>query len=68
MISRPGVRIGLGLDAGISPRSLELAQLASRPLLIGVSVAFLIALIMRETYPARLLEPPAPAAVPHEID
>ena len=52
MISRPGVRIGLGLDAGISPRSLELAQLASRPLLIGVSVGFLIALIMRETYPA----------------
>jgi Na+/melibiose symporter-like transporter len=56
MISRPGVRIGLGLEAGVAPRSLELAQFASRPLLIGVAAAFVIALIMRETYPARSLE------------
>lgn len=53
MISRPGVRIGLGLDAGLTPSSLELAQYAAYPLLIGVCVAFVIALLMRETYPGR---------------
>jgi predicted MFS family arabinose efflux permease len=51
MISRPGVRIGLGVESGVTPGSLELAQFAARPLLIGVCVAFVIALLMRETYP-----------------
>jgi MFS family permease len=51
MISRPGVRIGLGLEEGVEPRSLELAQVAGRPLLIGLCIAFVIALFMRETYP-----------------
>jgi hypothetical protein len=51
MISRPGVRIGLGLDADLTPRSIELAQFAGRPLLLGIIVALLIALFMRETYP-----------------
>lgn len=51
MISRPGMRIGLGLEQGVTPASLELAQFAGRPLLIGVCLAFVIALIMRETYP-----------------
>jgi MFS family permease len=67
MISRPGVRIGLGLEGGVAPRSLELAQFASRPLLIGIVVAFIIALLMRETYPARSLEPEQSTAVPHQI-
>jgi predicted MFS family arabinose efflux permease len=53
MISRPGVRIGLGLESDILPGSLELAQFAARPLLVGVCVAFVIAVFMRETYPAR---------------
>lgn len=53
MISRPGVRIGLGLETGIAPGSLEIAQYAARPLLIGVCAAFVIALLMRETYPAK---------------
>jgi MFS family permease len=52
MISRPGVRIGLAVDSGVTPGSLELAQFATRPLMIGVCVAFVIALLMRETYPA----------------
>ena len=26
MVSRPGVRIGLGIETGIEPKSLELAQ------------------------------------------
>jgi sugar phosphate permease len=51
MISRPGVRIGLGIDEGITPASLELAQYASRPLMLGIMAAFIIALSMRETYP-----------------
>jgi MFS family permease len=51
MISRPGVRIGIGIDEGFAAKSLELAQFAARPLLIGVGVAFVIALLMRETYP-----------------
>jgi cyanate permease len=51
MISRPGVRIGLGLDADLTPRTMELAQFAGRPLLLGVLVALVIAVLMRETYP-----------------
>jgi MFS family permease len=51
MISRPGMRIGLGLDAGIDPGSLEIAQFAARPLLVGLVIALVAAAIMRETYP-----------------
>ena len=51
MISRPGVRIGLGIDAGIEPKSLELAQYAARPLMLAIVVALAIAFAMRETYP-----------------
>jgi hypothetical protein len=51
MISRPGVRIGLGLDAGMEPKSLELAQYASRPLMVAIVIALIIALFIRETYP-----------------
>lgn len=51
MISRPGVRIGIALEEGVAPGSLAMAQLAGRPLAIGVCLAFLIALLMRETYP-----------------
>lgn len=51
MISRPGVRIGLGIDAGIEPKSLELAQYASRPLMLAIVVALAIAFAIRETYP-----------------
>ena len=52
LISRPGVRIGLGLEAGIEPRSLDLAQYAGRPLIIALVVALVVALLMKETYPA----------------
>jgi hypothetical protein len=51
MISRPGVRIGLGLEADLTPRSIELAQFASRPLLLGILLSLLVAVVMRETYP-----------------
>lgn len=51
MISRPGVRVGLGIDEGVAPASLELAQFASRPLVFGLVAALIIATLMRETYP-----------------
>ena len=52
MISRPGLRIGLGQAEGLLPASLELAQFAARPLIISISLALIIALFMRETHPA----------------
>jgi MFS family permease len=51
MISRPGVRIGLGIETGIEPKSLALAQYAAWPLMVAIVVALAVACIMRETYP-----------------
>ena len=48
------VSAGHGIDsieAGIEPKSLELAQYASMPLLIALAVALILAFIMKETYP-----------------
>ena len=53
MISRPGMRIGWGLEAGIEPKSLALAQYAALPLMLAIVAALAIAFIMRETYPGR---------------
>ncbi|MDX1405087.1 MAG: MFS transporter [Woeseiaceae bacterium] len=51
LISRPGFRIGVGLDAGLEPESLALAQYASLPLIIACVASLVIAIFMRETYP-----------------
>lgn len=51
LISRPGVRIGLGIEAGLQPASLELARYASLPLIIACAAALVIAFLMKETYP-----------------
>jgi MFS family permease len=51
LISRPGARIGIGLEAGITPKSLELAQYASWPIIIALAVALVLAFVMKETYP-----------------
>ncbi len=51
MIQRPGVRVGAGVEAGMEPGTLELAQHAGRPLMLAVIIALGIALVMRETYP-----------------
>lgn len=51
LISRPGFRIGVGIEAGMEPASLPLAQYASVPLVIACVGAVLIALFMNETYP-----------------
>ena len=51
LISSPGVRIGLGIDAGIEPKSFAIAQYASVPLLVALAIAFALPFFMRETYP-----------------
>jgi predicted MFS family arabinose efflux permease len=51
LISRPGVRIGLGLEQGVEAGTLEAAQFAGWPLLIALILAMAIAVLMRETYP-----------------
>jgi MFS family permease len=51
MISRPGMRIGLGIESGIEPKSLELAQYASVPLLVALVIAVALSFYMKETYP-----------------
>jgi len=53
LISRPGVRIGLGIETGLQPASVDLAQYAGRPILAACVLALVIALVMRETYPRR---------------
>jgi hypothetical protein len=49
MISRPGIRVGFGLEAGLTPKTLELAQFAARPLFAGICLAFVVASVIRET-------------------
>lgn len=51
MISRPGVRIGLGIEAGIEPKLLEIAQYAARPLMVAIALALAVGSALRETYP-----------------
>lgn len=51
LISRPGVRIGMGLEAGIEPKSLALAQYAGFPLLAVLTIALIMVIFMKETYP-----------------
>jgi len=51
LISRPGMRVSQGLEQGVEPASLALAQFAGRPLIAGACLALIIALLMRETYP-----------------
>ncbi len=51
LMSRPGVRIGWGLDSGIEAKTLELAQYAALPITIALVLAFVISFVMRESYP-----------------
>lgn len=54
LMSRPGVRIGWGIDTGIQTKSLALAQYASLPIIIALVLALLISLVMRESYPKKV--------------
>jgi MFS family permease len=51
LISRPGVRIGMGLEQGLQAGTLEAAQFAARPLVIALAASVVLAVIMKETYP-----------------
>jgi MFS family permease len=51
MISRPGVRIGFGIEEGLEKGSLALADYAAWPLMLAVAFALAVAILMRETYP-----------------
>lgn len=51
LISRPGFKIGVGLEQGMAPASLEIAIYASTPLVIAAAAALLIGMVMKETYP-----------------
>jgi hypothetical protein len=46
LISRPGVRSGLGLEAGYTPKSLDLAQYASLPLITALFVAIALTIVI----------------------
>ena len=59
MISRPGIRVGFGLEAGLTAKSLELAQFAARPLFASICLALVVAACIRETYLAGLRFTPA---------
>lgn len=52
LISRPGVRIGMGIEASVEP-GLAMAQYAALPLVVALVLALLIVLFMKETYPAK---------------
>jgi MFS family permease len=51
LMSRPGIRIGLGIDTGIEMKSLELAQYAALPITVALVLALVLAILMRESYP-----------------
>jgi MFS family permease len=53
LMSRPGIRIGWGLDTGLEAKSLALAQYAALPITIALVLAFLVSIVMKETYPKR---------------
>lgn len=51
MIAAPGARVVSGQAAGLPEHTLALAEYAAEPLLIALAIAFVLALIMRESYP-----------------
>lgn len=52
MIARPGARVALGEAHGLPAHTLALAQYAAVPIVAALVVALVLALLMRETYPA----------------
>lgn len=51
LISRPGFRIGVGIEQGLEPASMQIAQYASVPLIAACVLSLVFGFIMRETYP-----------------
>lgn len=52
LISRPGVRIGMGIEASVEP-GLAIALYAALQLVVALILALLIVLFMKEAYPAK---------------
>jgi MFS family permease len=51
LIARPGVLGSRAIERGVEVGTLELAQIAGRPLVMGLVLAVVLALVMAETYP-----------------
>jgi hypothetical protein len=51
LIARPGVLGSRAIESGVEAGTLELAQIAARPLVMGLVLAVLLAFAMKETYP-----------------
>lgn len=51
LISRPGARIGMGLEQGIQAGTLDAAQFAGRPIVLALVAGLILAFVMKETYP-----------------
>lgn len=53
MIARPGARVAMGEAEGLQAHTLALAQYAALPIIVALVIALLLALFMRESYPAQ---------------
>jgi hypothetical protein len=51
LMSRPGTRIGMGLEQNIPPGTLEAAQFVGRPIILALVAGLILACVMKETYP-----------------
>jgi MFS family permease len=52
MISRPGVRVDRAIELGMEKGSMDILQYAALPLIIALAIAMVLALAIKETYPA----------------
>jgi len=52
LIARPGTRVDRAIEMGFGPQSMDLLQYGAQPLIIALILALVIALAMKETYPA----------------
>ena len=52
MMARPGVRIDRAVELGMERGTLELVQYAAVPMVAALAIALVLALGMRESYPA----------------
>ena len=53
LISRPGVRIGQGIESGIEKGTMDMVQYAALPLILALAIALVLCFVMKETHPDR---------------
>jgi len=51
MISRPGARIGQGIELGIEKGTMDIVQYAALPLMLALGIALVLCFAMKETFP-----------------